>query len=140
METTITGERIGTEEPDTDDTQHGGAILILAASSLEETVYRVMVPRGLMEEVPATAGRKRVTVQARTDWERFQYTMTSIRKAGDSATEGKDGDPPGTARTRFNLHEGNVNPYTRGPADVYEFPCPSCGERYGGVHVAAGSS
>ena len=42
-----------------------------------------------------------------------------------------------TEQTRFNFHEGMDTPSPIGEGEVYTFPCPECGEEYGGVHIAA---
>ena len=42
-----------------------------------------------------------------------------------------------TGQTIFNRHEGTDTPYGINEGEEHAFPCPECGEEYGGVHIVA---
>ena len=134
--TTLTGRITGLERMCPGE-KYAGEMQVQADSSLENTIYRIMVPTGMIDWVPANHAGKKVTVEVDTDWAGPEYVMRSVHPAQEHETEGRNGDPPGITLARFHQNEIDETPHSRGPWDVYELPCPSCGQTYGGVHPAA---
>ena len=132
--TTLTGRITGLDRISTGE-KYAGEMQLQASSSLEKTTYTIMVPTDMIDWVPANHDGKKVTVEVDTDWAGPEYVMRSVSPAQEYETEGRNGDMPGITLTTFHQNDTDEVPHSRGPWNVYELPCPSCGQTYGGVHM-----
>ena len=132
--TTLTGRITGLDMIPTGE-KYAGEMQVQASSSLEKTTYTIMVPTNMIDWVPANPDGKKVTVEVDTDWAGPEYVMRSVSPAQEYETEGRNGGPPGITLTTFHQNDTDKVPHSRGPWNVYELPCPSCGQTYGGVHM-----
>ena len=132
--TTLTGRITGLDKICTGE-KYAGEMQMQASSRLEKTTYTIMVPTDMIDWIPANHDGKKVTVEVDTDWAGPEYVMRSVSPAQEYETEGRNGGPPGITLTTFHQNDTDEVPHSRGPWNVYELPCPSCGQTYDGVHM-----